>query len=875
MTGIRREVLFKRLNSLCYGTLEAAVGFCKLRGHPHVELLHWLYQILQRPDSDIQRILQRLGRDVESVNKDLLRALDQLPRGATSISDLSVHLDEAAKEGWFVAELSFESEYIRSGHLLIGAVGNRWLRSALVEASPVFKTFQAEEADACFREVAGVSAEATQSQIAIQSEPNELVNTARSALSRFATDITARARAGLIDPVLGRDDEIRMVIDVLMRRRQNNPILTGDAGVGKTAVVEGLANRIVRGDVPPALRGVAIHSLDLGLLQAGAGARGEFEERLRQVVGEAQAAQQKTILFIDEAHALIGAGGREGTGDAANLLKPALARGTLRTIGATTWAEYKQHIEKDAALTRRFQPIAINEPNEAEATTMLRGMVAAFERHHDVEIADEAIIAAVALSRRYITDRQLPDKAISLLDTSCSRVAVSLHSPPAQVSRLQQTILASELELLAIERQAVDDEQAGERAAALRQEILANRRQADLLHEKWQAEVKLVEKLRVTRASTNSDRVEPGNDRTEIRALEKELHRLAGDAPLVRERVTRDVVAAVVAEWTGISISQLLKDDPAELLDLAPALNSRIIGQTHAVEAIANKVLTSRAGLEDPRKPVGVFLLCGPSGVGKTETAHALSDILFGGPSGLITINMNEFQEAHNASSLKGAPPGYVGYGKGGRLTEAVRRKPNSIVLLDEIEKAHSDIHELFYQVFDKGVMEDGEGHTIDFANTLVVMTSNLGAREIMALCRGDRLPNQGQLEQAIRPVLASAFSPAFLGRVTVLPFYPIGSEILSEVMQLQLSRIASRIMQVHGAYFNYSDDVLQLLASKCLDDDSGARGVEAIIAQQILPLVSQRVFASLNSRSGIAAVCLGVQRGEFTVAVETGKDRN
>jgi type VI secretion system protein VasG len=872
-----RRILFAKLNTLCYSAIENATAFCKRRGHAYVELVHWLYQILEAPDSDFSRLLRAHGVEQTIIARDMTWALDSLPRGATAISDFSPHLEEAAQEAWLVATLGFGSSRIRSGHLLLGCLASRSLRNVLAAMSAEFSKLGTESLNASFATITAGSPEAG-ADAAIY--PAASVGTASpavrngSALARYAVDLTARARVGQLDPVIGRDSEIRQIIDVLLRRRQNNPILTGEAGVGKTAVVEGLACRIVAGEVPPALRHVELHALDLGLLQAGAGVRGEFEERLRQVIEEVQIQKAPVVLFIDEAHALIGAGGQEGTGDAANLLKPALARGTLRTIAATTWGEYKRYIEKDPALTRRFQPISVNEPNEDQAIAMIRRMAGVLERHHGVEIADDAVEAAVRLSHRYIPARQLPDKALSLLDTACARVSVGRHAPPAQVEHERHTIAALQLERDVLDRQAADGDDVGDRRNAVEADLAERLSGLEALEARWQAEAALVEQMRITRATlreqtaTRSDgkRGAPSPETARpLRDLEQRRLELSEETPLVLERVDRAAVAAIVRDWTGIPVSRLLKSEAATLLSLAADLGRRVIGQDHAMEAIARRVQTSRAGLDDPGKPIGVFLLCGPSGVGKTETAIALAEQLQGGENSLITINMNEFQEAHTVSGLKGAPPGYVGFGQGGRLTDAVRRRPHAIILLDEIEKAHPDVHEIFFQVFDKGIMEDGEGRQIDFKNTLILMTSNVAAEEIAELCRQDgKLPDPKVLEAAIHQPLLEVFSPALLGRMIPLPYYPLTRSMLDGIVRLRLQRIADRLMRAHGVPFSYSNAVVALIIDRVRQSDSGARVVDALLSHTVLPTVSRHAFTEQLEGRTIGPIRLDVGSDGF-----------
>jgi type VI secretion system protein VasG len=679
----------------------------------------------------------------------------------------------------------------------------------------------------------------------------------QEALSRFSVDMTERARKGEIDPVLGRDEEIRQVIDILMRRRQNNPLLAGEAGVGKTAVVEGFAVRIAQGEVPPALRDVTLRSLDLGLLQAGASMKGEFENRLRQVIEEVQASPKPIILFIDEAHMLIGAGGAAGQGDAANLLKPALARGTLRTIAATTWAEYKKYIEKDPALTRRFQAIKVEEPSEDTAVRMIRGLAGTLEKHHGVLILDEALEAAARLSHRYIPARQLPDKAVSLIDTSCARVAVSQHATPARLEDTQRQIDMITTEIAILDREAALGRENQERRENLQKRLGEQNALKTELETRYQKELVIVEKIRSLRNELSPPKTREGGppdtapDQKDLldglRNAEGELAALQGEDPLILPHVDAQAVAGVVSDWTGIPVGRMVKNEIQAVLNLAAALEKRVIGQNHALDAIARRVQTARAGLDNPSKPVGVFLLAGPSGVGKTETALALAETLYGGEANLITINMSEFQEAHTVSTLKGSPPGYVGYGEGGVLTEAVRRRPYSVVLLDEVEKAHPDVHEIFFQVFDKGAMEDGEGRRIDFKNTIILLTSNVGSDLITRLCAetGEK-PDPEDVTAALRPSLLKVFPAALLGRLMVVPYYPLDDDILKSIIQLQLSRIEKRIRQTHNTEFTYTPAVVELIAARCTELESGGRMIDAILTQTLLPDISREFLNRL-----------------------------
>jgi type VI secretion system protein VasG len=785
MSEINRAQLFGKLNSIGYRAIEAATVFCKLRGNPYVELVHWLHQILQLQDSDLHRIIKHFDLDVGKLAKDFTEQLDRLPRGATSISDLSSHVEEAVERGWVFGTLMFGESQVRTGHLVVGMLKTKGLSHALLSISREFERIKADTLSDEFDKILGGSPEARlgatdgfQAGGAAPGEASDAVSPAamgkQEALRKYSVDLTERARKGEIDPIVGRDEEIRQIVDILMRRRQNNPILTGEAGVGKTAVVEGFALRIASGDVPPPLRDVTLRTLDIGLLQAGASMKGEFENRLRQVIEEVQSSPKPIILFIDEAHTLIGAGGAAGTGDAANLLKPALARGTLRTVAATTWAEYKKHIEKDPALTRRFQVVQIDEPSEEKAILMMRGMASTLEQHHRVQILDEALEASVRLSHRYIPARQLPDKSVSLLDTVCARVAISQHAVPAQVDDSRRRIEALETELEIIGREKAVGLMTESREAHALEKLATERSRLAALESRWNSEKELVEKVLTIRSQLRGsfEKVEGTGSKLEkaaeemartsapsaaektdgdaepltlseaereellgqLREWQRQLTELQGESPLILPTVDEQAVAAVVADWTGIPVGKMVKNEIEAILQLADSLDQRVIGQRHALEAIAKRIQTSRAGLENPSKPIGVFMLAGPSGVGKTETALALAEALYGDEENVITINMSEFQEAHTVSTLKGAPPGYVGYGEGGILTEAVRRRPYSIVLLDEVEKAHPDVHEIFFQVFDKGWMEDGEGRYIDFHNTIILLTTNVGT-DLIARC--------------------------------------------------------------------------------------------------------------------------------------------
>ena len=885
MLEISRAALFGKLNPLAYKAIESATVFCKLRGNPYVELQHWLHQILNAQDSDLHRIVKHSGLDASALASDLTASLDRLPRGASSVTDLSSWVENAVERGWVYGSLMFGDAQVRTGTLMFGMLKTPALRHALSSISKQFDRIKLEDLTDNFARIVAGSPEdelrATDASGAA-AEPGETSGAIappamgkQEALKRFAVDLTERARQGEIDPVAGRDEEIRQIIDILMRRRQNNPILTGEAGVGKTAVVEGFALRLVRGDVPPQLKDVSLHMLDVGLLQAGASMKGEFESRLRSVIDEVQASVKPIILFIDEAHTLIGAGGSAGTGDAANLLKPALARGKLRTIAATTWAEYKKYIEKDPALTRRFQVVQVDEPSEDKALVMLRGVASVLEKHHRVALLDEAIEAAVRLAHRYIPARQLPDKAVSLLDTACARVAVSQHATPPELEDCQRR-----LEALQIEREIIAREEAiGIDASARRQRtaraIDDEQTRLALLQARHEGEKAVAGNILAIRAKLRAPSAEAGEPAltaterehllAELGPLQARLRELQGDSPLILPTVDAQAVASVVQDWTGVPVGRMVKNEVEAVLRLADTLNQRVIGQKHALEMIARRIQTSRARLDNPGKPIGVFMLCGTSGVGKTETALALAESLYGGEQNVITINMSEFQEAHTVSTLKGSPPGYVGYGEGGVLTEAVRRRPHSVVLLDEVEKAHPDVHELFFQVFDKGWMEDGEGRGIDFKNTVILLTSNVGSELIMNLCKDPALmPEPEGIAKALREPLLKVFPAALLGRLVVVPYYPLSDEMMGEIVRLQLGRIQKRVTQNHGIPFEYGEDVVKLVVSRCTEAESGGRVIDSILTNTVLPRISLEYLSRLAAGESMKRINLHVHDGEF-----------
>jgi type VI secretion system protein VasG len=887
MSDISRTALFGKLNPLLYKAIEGATVFCKLRGNPYVELVHWLHQILSTNDSDLHRIVKHFEIDASKLAADLTRALDRLPRGATAISDLSEHIESAVERAWVYGTLKYSDAQVRSGYVLVGIVKTMGLRNILYSIS---REFEKAGIDALSDNLGNIVKGSPEDALAasdgsgLSGEPGEASGAMapaqmgkQEALKKYAVDLTEKARKGEIDPVTGRDEEIRQIVDILMRRRQNNPLLTGEAGVGKTAVVEGFALRLAKGDVPPQLKDVSLLTLDIGLLQAGASMKGEFEQRLRQVIDEVQASPKPIILFVDEVHTLVGAGGAAGTGDAANLLKPALARGTLRTVGATTWAEYKKYIEKDPALTRRFQVVQVSEPDEPKAVAMLRGVATVLEKHHKVLLLDEAIAAAVNLSHRYIPARQLPDKAVSLLDTSCARVAVSQHATPPEVEDTMRKIEMLDVELDIINREMAVGVDAQERWAEATKKREIEAEKLTRLEARWKDEQAIVEKILDLRGKLRGsgdgkvDTAVPLADDArkafldELSQLQTKLKEMQGDSPLILPAVDAQAVASVVADWTGIPVGRMVKNEVEAILKIADTLNQRVIGQRHGLEMIAKRIQTSRAKLDNPNKPIGVFMLVGPSGVGKTETALTLAEQLYGGEQNMITINMSEFQEAHTVSTLKGAPPGYVGYGEGGVLTEAVRRKPYSVVLLDEVEKAHSDVHEIFFQVFDKGQMEDGEGRLIDFKNTVIILTSNVGSELIMNMTRDPELmPDAEAINKALREPLLKVFPAALLGRIQTIPYFPLSDEMLGNIIRLQLGRIKKRVAENHKAEFVYSDDVVRLISSRCTEIESGGRMIDAILTNTILPRLSEEYLRRTIDGVPLTKISIGVADKDF-----------
>jgi type VI secretion system protein VasG len=904
------EAVAGKLNRVGYESFLQGLRQAKSVGNRNLELAHWLMHILQKDRTDLALTADHFKLDRAKLLADATAVVNGFRKNETEMPGISNPVADALDRGWHYATLLFGETQIRTGHLLVGILKSVELRRALIGVSPEFAKLPVDEVasgqgaiwagsdEGNLRPMdgSGVAAAGAEGATAAPGAKGT------TALDRFAQDLTAKAKAGEMDPVLGREDEVRQVIDVLMRRRQNNPILTGEAGVGKTAVVEGFAQRIASGDVPPPLQGVKLCVLDVGLMQAGASMKGEFEQRLRSVIDEVQSSPTPIILFIDEAHTLIGAGGQAGTGDAANLLKPALARGTLRTIAATTWSEYRQYIEKDPALTRRFQPIMVGEPDVATAAIMLRGLVGPMEKHHKVRVTDEAIVAAVNLSNRYIPARQLPDKAVSLLDTACARVAISQNAKPAAVEDAEVGIDSLEAEKESLMRERDLGAAKEDRIAEIDAKLTNAREKLAALEADWAKERALVEEvlaLRETIAKASAPKPAPAEaapsapteappplaaepapalsatpeaksrpDGETLRGKVDELGKINPEKRMIYAQVDEQAVASVVSDWTGIPVGKMVADEVETVLNLAGILNKRIVGQSHGLEMIAKRIETNRARLDNPNKPIGVFMLCGPSGVGKTETALALAETLYGGEQNIITINMSEFQEAHTVSTLKGAPPGYVGYGEGGRLTEAVRRRPYSVVLLDEIEKAHPDVHEVFFQVFDKGVMEDGTGRRIDFKNTLILLTTNVGTEVIMRAAGNGPPSDPEALAAELRPALLEVFPPALLGRIVTIPYFPLSGEMLAGIVRLQLGRIGKRIEENHRAKFIAEQSAIDHIVSLCHDPDSGGRVIDNIITNTILPALSREILKRSLAREAVHEARVSAADGAFVYEV-------
>jgi type VI secretion system protein VasG len=895
--SVNLKALIGRLDDTCRNALEGAAGLCHSRTNYAVEIEHALLKLLEAPDTDVAKILRHFEVNASRVTKDVTAAVDRLKRGNNGGIAMSDRIPQWIEEAWLLGSIDYGAARVRSGHLITALLCVSELAKLAAGMSKEFANVSVESLRKKLPEITAGSAEEREAGVLGAGGPGEAaggeegpggVPKGTKTLDQYTEDLTAKARAGKIDPVLGRDFEIRQIIDILTRRRQNNPILTGEAGVGKTAVVEGFALRIAKGDVPDVLKNVAVRSLDMGLLQAGAGIKGEFENRLKSVIEEVKSSPQPIILFIDEAHTMIGAGGQAGQNDAANLLKPALARGELRTIAATTWAEYKKYFEKDAALTRRFQVVKVDEPDEKKGIAMMRGVSEKFEKHHGVRILDEAVEDCVRLSHRYISGRQLPDKSVSVLDTACARVAIGQAATPGPIEDAQKRITEIVLEIESLERETMTGTDHKERLDELKAERKDLEGKLGKFLEQWDKEKELVAKIRdvrgklealapgstaneggirktgaVPKAAAGGEPADVEKLRPQLQSLDVALAKLQGETPLMQAVVNSQTIAEVISGWTGIPVGKMLTDEINAVLQLKDRLESRVIGQSDALEAISRRIRTARANLTDPRRPIGVFLLVGPSGVGKTETALALADALYGGERNLVTINMSEFQEAHTVSTLKGSPPGYVGYGEGGVLTEAVRRKPYCVVLLDEVEKAHPDVMELFYQVFDKGLLEDGEGREIDFKNTIILLTSNTATDTMMKLCADpDTAPEPEKLVEAIRPELLKVFKPALLGRMVAVPYYPIGDKVMKEIIKLQLGRIGARLAENHGAKFSYDDAVINEIANRCKEVESGARNVDHILTRTLLPEMSGEFLSRMAAGAPIGGVHVAVGDG-------------
>ena len=948
--------LIGKLNPETRNAVESAAGLCLSRTHYNVEMEHFLLKLLDQTDTDVSTILRHYEVNRSRLAEQLTDSLDRLKTGNARTPALSPQLVQAMTDAWTLGSVDYQGGRIRSGFVILAMLLSGDLRRELTDSAREMERIEAEDLRKNFHSIVSGSVEEA-GAAAAAGEPGSPGRPGKKAggktphLDQYTVDMTQRARDGELDPVLGRDWEVRQVVDILTRRRQNNPILVGEAGVGKTAVVEGFAMRIAQGDVPPPLLNVSLHSLDLALLQAGAGVKGEFENRLKGLIQEVKSSPTPIILFIDEAHTMIGAGGQAGQGDAANLLKPALARGELRTVAATTWSEYKKYFEKDAALARRFQLIKVDEPEEEKCMVMMRGIVPSLEGHHGVRIMDDGAHAAVQLSHRYIPDRQLPDKAVSVLDTACARLSLGQNATPASVEDARRRLDDLEVQARILNREVATGMDHSERLAYIDEETERVRNRLESLERRWDREMELVKRVRTVRErlekTTPGGADLPGSDRkaeatatngagpadnpghgdddgenpgqgeaeattataegdeapegespaaahqaeedalaafkaeiadkdddelrTVLAELNGELDELQGEDPLVPVSVDAELVGQVISGWTGVPVGKMLRDDIEAALQLERTLGKRVVGQDHALEAISHRIRTSKAGIEDPQKPVGVFLLVGPSGVGKTETALALSDLLYGGEHNLITINMSEFQEAHTVSTLKGSPPGYVGYGEGGVLTEAVRRRPYSVVLLDEIEKAHPDVMELFFQVFDKGRMEDGEGREIDFKNTIIILTTNAGTDTIMKLTADpETMPSPDGLAKALKPELDETFKPAFLGRTVIIPFYPIRDDALRTIIHLKLGKVQRRLGEAHGIELEVADPVVEAIAERCTEVESGARNIDNILTNTMLPDISRILLQSMAEEATPERVHVGLDDdGDF--AYETG----
>jgi len=904
--GLNLKALIGKLDDQARSTLEAAAGLCLSRTHYDIEIEHFLMKLLESQTADFAKIISHFGIDKSRLTGELTRSMDKLKSGNARTPAISPSVLKMLTQAWTVGSIDFNASEIRTGFCILALVTDDELARIVRDISREFQKIQPESLRNEFAKIVADSSEETVTAVSdaagAPAGPGRAMGGKTPNLDQFTVNLTENAKNGKIDPVLGRDFEIRQVIDILTRRRQNNPILTGEAGVGKTAVVEGFALRVAQGDVPPPLRNVMVRTLDLALLQAGAGVKGEFENRLKGLIEEVKSSPTPIILFIDEAHTMIGAGGQAGQNDAANLLKPALARGELRTIAATTWAEFKKYFEKDPALARRFQVVKVEEPTEQQCMVMMRGIVASLEKHHKVRILDEAVAAGVRLSHRYLAGRQLPDKAVSVLDTACARLSLGQNATPAAIEDAIRQIDDIDVQQRILDREevvGVDHKERLENLAKQKTSVQANLK---ALQDRWDKERALVVQIREVRAklegtmpsaaaasgkeagngaaaaasasatagstavATTAPAQTPDQLRAELGKLESELSTLQGETGLIRVCVDAQIVGEVISGWTGIPVGKMLKDEIGTILTLQKQLGNRVIGQPYALDVISQRIQTSRASLDDPIKPVGVFMLVGPSGVGKTETALALSDLLYGGEHNLITINMSEFQEAHTVSSLKGSPPGYVGYGEGGVLTEAVRRRPYSVVLLDEVEKAHPDVLELFFQVFDKGRMEDGEGREIDFRNNIIILTTNACTDQMMKLTADpETAPNPPALVNTLKPELNKIFKPAFLGRMVIVPYYPVRDEALRKIILLKLGKIQRRIQENHKIALTYDDAMIDEVAKRCTEVESGARNVDNILTNSLLPDISRQILGRMAEGEKLQSIHVGIgENGEF-----------
>jgi type VI secretion system protein VasG len=890
MININLKSLVDKMSPTLRNALEGAAGLCLARTQYNVEIEHWLLKLIEEIDCDFTVLLEKHDVDIAKVAKQLTNTVEKFKAGSSRPAALAPAIVDAAKNAWMISSVDYNHGNITSGHLLAALLLDDAARRALLEAAPEFSSIAPESLRETARAIIGTTGESAHSMASTSHSSAEggaaIKPTKTPALDKYTINLTEKAREGNIDPVLGRDEEIRQCIDILTRRRQNNPILTGEAGVGKTAVVEGFTLRIANNDVPEPLRGIALHTLDLGLLQAGASVKGEFENRLKSVIEEVKSSPTPIIMFIDEAHTLIGAGGKEGQGDAANLLKPALARGELRTIAATTWAEYKKYFERDPALTRRFQVVKVEEPDEEKAINMMRGIAGSLQEHHKVRILDEAIIASVVLSGRYIPARQLPDKSVSLLDTACARVALSLTATPSAIEDCQRTIKQNTANLRALERENAASGVHDEKIAELNADTNKAKEQLEQLQQQWEKEKALIEDIRSLRSKLEQNFLDTKTDdeasttslspeeiqtlKEQLQNLNAELAEIQGTHPLMQAAVDEQAVAEVVANWTGIPVGKMVSDEIQGILNLQDRLGERVIGQAHALNAVAQAIRTSRAGLTDTRKPIGVFLFVGTSGVGKTETALALADMLYGGEQNVTTINMSEFKEEHKVSMLLGSPPGYVGFGEGGVLTEAARRKPYSIILLDEMEKAHKGVQDIFYNLFDKGTIKDGEGRDIDFKNTVIIMTSNAGEDAIRAIYNQvEERPDPEVLLDSIRPELLKFFKPAFLGRTTLIAYNPLDDENLVKICAINMRRIEKRVKAHYGASFAYDEDVLLHIVARCQESETGARNIENILNKTLLPALASECLNKMASEDPINHIHVGVdEEGNFTYSI-------